>query len=212
MPVTSSTDCNLVFYTNPRSRGQIARWMLEEVGAEYQQVLLEYNASMKSPEYLEVNPMGKVPAISHDGRVVTECAAICAYLADAFPEANLAPKLEERADYYRWLFFSAGPLESAITNRSLDVTVKDEQQRMVGYGTYDKVLDILSERVLKSPYIAGDQFTAADVYVGSHVAWGLLFGSMDKRPGFEEYAARVYERPAFKIAKEIDTKLIANQG
>jgi len=212
VPVTSSTDCNLVFYTNPRSRGQIARWMLEEVGAEYQQVLLEYNASMKSPEYLEVNPMGKVPAISHDGRVVTECAAICAYLADAFPEANLAPKLEERADYYRWLFFSAGPLESAITNRSLDVTVKDEQQRMVGYGTYDKVLDILSERVLKSPYIAGDQFTAADVYVGSHVAWGLLFGSMDKRPGFEEYAARVYERPAFKIAKEIDTKLIANQG
>ena len=208
MPVTESKSCELMFYTNPQSRGQIVRWMLEEVGAEYQQVILEYGGSMKDPDYLMVNPMGKVPAIKHNGKVVTECAAICAYLADAFPEANLAPDTNNRADYYRWLFFASGPLESAITNRSLQIDVKPEQERMVGYGNYNQVLDVLSERLLNSEYIAGDQFTAADVYVGSHVGWGLLFGTMDMRPGFKEYADRLMEREAFKAAKAIDMALI----
>ena len=209
MPVTTSTDTNLTFYTNPQSRGQIARWMLEEVGAEYRQEILEYYQSMKSAEYLKINPMGKVPTIVHNGKVVTECAAICAYLADAFPDAGLAPALNDRAEYYRWLFFSAGPLEAAIVDRSLDVTVKKEQEVMVGYGNYEQVLDVLSDRLLNSPYIAGDEFTAADVYVGSHVLWGLHFGTMDKRDGFEQYAARLTERPAFKAAKQIDEELIA---
>ena len=208
MPVITSQDCDLIFYTNPQSRGQIARWMLEEVSANYQQEILEYNASMKSEDYLKINPMGKVPAISHKGKVVTECAAICAYLADAFPQAGLAPAPDDRADYYRWLFFSSGPLEAAIVNRSLQVEIKQEQERMVGYGNYDRVLDVLSDRVLNSAYIAGDEFTAADVYVGSHVVWGLQFGSMDERPGFKEYAARVSDREAFKAAKEIDMALM----
>jgi len=210
MPVTKSHEYALTFYTNPQSRGQIARWMLEEVGAEYQQVILEYNSSMKSEEYLTINPMGKVPAIKHNGKVVTECAAICAYLADAFPEANLAPPLSERAEYYRWLFFASGPLESAITDRSLKIDIAPEQERMVGYGNYDKVLDVLSERLLKSEYIAGNTFTAADVYVGSHIGWGLLFGTMEIRPGFEKYAKNLMERDAFKAAKEIDMALINN--
>ncbi|MCW8880463.1 MAG: glutathione S-transferase family protein [Kangiellaceae bacterium] len=208
MPVSNSDECDLIFYTNPQSRGQIARWMLEEVSANYQQMILEYNTSMKSEDYLKINPMGKVPTISHKGKVVTECAAICAYLADAFPQAGLAPALDDRADYYRWLFFSSGPLEAAIVNRSLQVEVQQEQERMVGYGNYARVLDVLSERVLSSPYIAGEEFTAADVYVGSHVVWGLQFGSMDERPGFKEYAARVSERDAFKAAKEIDMGLM----
>ncbi|AOE50373.1 glutathione S-transferase family protein [Kangiella sediminilitoris] len=209
MPVTSSPECNLIFYTNPQSRGQIARWMLEEVGAEYRQEILQYGSQMKSEEYLNINPMGKVPTIVHNGKVVTECAAICAYLADAFPEAGLAPSLDNRVEYYRWLFFSAGPLEAALVNRSLDVTVKKEQETMVGYGSYDRVLDVLSERLQNSPYIAGNEFTAADVYVGSHILWGLFFGTMDKRPGFKEYSDRLVQRSAFIAAKKIDEQLIA---
>ena len=209
MPVTTSTDCEMIFYTNPQSRGQIARWALEEVGAEYRQEILEYGDAMKSEEFLKLNPMGKVPTIVHKGKVVTECAAICAYLADAFPESGLAPNLDSRAEYYRWLFFSAGPLEAAIVNRSLGVDVKEDQERMVGYGNYDLVLDTLSQQLLNSPYVAGDQFTAADIYVGSHVLWGLHFGSMEMRPGFEEYAARVSKRPGFMAAKKVDEQLIA---
>ncbi|PXF63218.1 glutathione S-transferase family protein [Kangiella spongicola] len=210
MPVTSSKESTLVFYTNPQSRGQIARWALEEAGAEYRQEILEYGAPMKTEEFLTINPMGKVPAIVHNGKVVTECAAICAYLADTFPEKGLAPSIDNRAEYYRWLFFSAGPLEAAIVNRSLGVDVKEEQERMVGYGNYSQVLDVLSQRLLSSSYVAGEQFTAADIYVGSHVLWGLHFGSMEMRPGFEEYAARVSERPAYKVAKELDEQLIGN--
>ncbi len=208
MPVSETEDSDLIFYTNPQSRGQIVRWMLEEVGISYQQVILEYGGSMKGEDYLKVNPMGKVPAIKHKNQVVTECAAICAYLADAFPDADLAPPLSERAEYYRWLFFASGPLEAAITDRNLQIDVTAEQERMVGYGNYNKVLDVLSHRLLDSEYIAGDQFTAADVYVGSHVSWGLLFGTMELRPGFKEYADRLMKRDAFKAAKAIDTALM----
>ncbi|GAA0199454.1 glutathione S-transferase family protein [Kangiella japonica] len=210
MPITNAADSSLVFYTNPQSRGQIARWALEEAGAEYRQKILEYGAPMKTVEFIAINPMGKVPAIVHNGKVVTECAAICAYLADAFPEKGLAPSIDNRAEYYRWLFFSAGPLESAIVNRSLGVDVKDEQERMVGYGNYNLVLDVLSQKLQSSPYIAGERFTAADIYVGSHVLWGLHFGSLDERPGFKEYAARVSERSAYKAAKDLDEQLIGN--
>src|ERR1043166_5761044 len=116
----------IIFYTNPMSRGQIARWMLEEVGAAYEQKILDYADTMKEEDYLAINPMGKVPAIVHDGKVVTECAAICAYLAEAFPEAGLAPLPEEKADYYRWLFFAAGPVESAITNKALGLQTDEK--------------------------------------------------------------------------------------
>ena len=207
MSMTDSASCDLVFYTNPMSRGQIVRWMLEEVNVPYRQVLLDYDTSMKAAEYLKINPMGKVPAIVHKGRVVTECAAICAYLADAFPAAGLAPELSDRADYYRWLFFAAGPLESAVVDRNLKVTVSAEQSRMVGYGSYDQTVDVLAGAVAKAPYIAGDRFSAADVYVGSHVIWGMQFGSLPKRPEFEKYAAKLMKRPAYLAAKEIDATL-----
>jgi glutathione S-transferase len=121
---------SLKFYTNPMSRGQIARWALHEAGADYDQVLLEYDTTMKAEEYLKINPMGKVPAIDHDGKIVTEGAAICAYLAEAFPGAGLAPTADERADYFRWLFFAAGPLEAAITNRSMGFEVAKDRERM----------------------------------------------------------------------------------
>ncbi len=201
----------LTFYTNPMSRGQIARWMLEEVGAPYEQVLLDYGTTMKAPEYLAINPMGKVPAIKHGDHVVTECAAICAYLAEAFPEAGLAPRADERADYYRWMFFAAGPVEAAVTNRSLGLDVPAEKAMMAGYGSYDAMVDVLEKAVSAHDYIAGDRFTAADVYVGSQVLWGTQFGTLPKRPAFDAYAARLAARPTYVSAKAIDAALMPAQ-
>ncbi len=199
---------SLVFYTNPMSRGQIARWMLEEVGAPYEQVLLDYGTTMKAPDYLAINPMGKVPAIVHDGKVVTECAAICAYLAEVFPEAGLAPTADERANYYRWLFFAAGPGEQAITNNALGLHVAPDKAMMAGYGSYDAMVDVLEKAVSAQDYIAGNRFTAADVYVGSQVVWGTQFGTLPKRPAFNAYAARLTVRPAYMKAKAIDDALM----
>ncbi len=189
---------SLTLYTNPQSRGQIARWMLEEVGETYITVTLDYGTTMKAPEYLAINPMGKVPAIVHDGKVVTETAAICAYLADAFPQKNLAPALNDRADYYRWLFFTAGPVEAAVTNRNLGVTPTAQQQGFVGYGDYDRVINVLEQALTDKAFIAGDQFTAADVYVGSQLYWGTTFKTIPMRPSFEVYLNNLYERPAFQ--------------
>lgn len=200
---------DLTLYTNPMSRGRIARWMLEEVGADYDVVLLDYASTMKQPPYRAVNPMAKVPAIVHRGRTVTECAAICAYLAEAFPEAGLTARDDERADYYRWLFFAAGPVEAAVTNRSLGVVPTDQQQRMVGYGDYDRLVDVLEQAVAAHDYIAGDRFTAADVYVGSQVIWGTQFGSLPRRDTFDAYIARLTAREGYVRAAALDDAAIA---
>jgi glutathione S-transferase len=199
----------LIFYTNPMSRGQIVRWMLEEVGAAYETNILGYGTSMKDDAYLAINPMGKVPAIVHNGKVVTECAAICAYLADAFPSAGLAPAAADRADYYRWMFFAAGPVEQAITAKHFGVEPDADQQRSAGFGTLEHALDALESAVDGKTFVAGDRFTAADVYVGSQVDWGLQFGTIPSRPAFEAYAAGLRERAGYKAAKQIDNALIA---
>jgi len=202
---------DLTLYTNPMSRGRIARWMLEEIGQPYEATVLGYGESMQSPEYLAVNPMGKVPAVRHGDTVVTECAAICAYLADAFPQAGLAPASgsRERAPFYRWLFFVAGPLEQAATNKALGLAVPQDKQGMVGYGSLERVLGVLESELSARDFIAGPAFTAADVYVGAHVGWGMQFGTIDRRPAFERYYARLADRPALKRAAEIDDALAA---
>ena len=197
------------FYTNPMSRGQIARWALHEVGAEYDQHILEYGTTMKSPEYLAINPMGKVPAIVHDGHVVTECAAICAYLTDAFPNCGLKPSVAERASYFRWMFFAAGPVEAAITNHSAGFDPAPDKELMFGYGSYNRVIDALDAHFSANDYVCGDRFTGADLYVGSQVIWGMLFGSMPKRKALLEYSDRLTIRPAYTEAKAIDAALIA---
>ncbi|MBR2173295.1 glutathione S-transferase family protein [Sphingopyxis sp.] len=199
----------LIFYTNPMSRGQIVRWMLEEVGAPYEPRVLGYGTTMKGADYLAINPMGKVPTVVHNGKVVTECAAICAYLADAFPEAGLAPDAADRADYYRWLFFAAGPVEQAITAKQFGLEPDADQQRMAGFGSLPAALDALESAVTGKAYVAGDRFSAADVYVGSQIDWGLQFGTIASRPAFEAYVAALRDRPAYKRAKEIDNALIA---
>lgn len=201
----------LVFYSNPMSRGRIARWMLEEVGATYRTEWLTYEGSMKAPDYLAVNPMGKVPAIRHGKVVVTEAAAICAYMADAFPEAGLAPPTSQRADYYRWMFFAAGPVEMAVSLKGFGIAVPKERERSIGCGSYELVLDALSYAVSRTPYIAGDSFTAADVYVGSHISWGLQFGTLEARPEYQAYWDRLKDRPAYLKAKAIDDEEMHRQ-
>jgi glutathione S-transferase len=178
--------------------------MLEELGVPYRTEILDYGTTMKAPAYLAINPMGKVPAIRHGKAVVTEVAAICAYLADAFPKAGLAPPPAERADYYRWLFFAAGPLEATVTNRSLKYEPPAERERMVGYGNYATVMNALEKAVSGRAYIAGNRFSAADVYVGSHIGYGLQFGTIEKRQSFSDYVARVTDREALRRATALD--------
>jgi glutathione S-transferase len=201
---------DLTLYTNPMSRGRIARWMLEEVGEPYETVLLDYGTTMKGADYLAVNPMGKVPAIKHGDVVVTEAAAICAYLADAFPSANLAPPHGSplRAPYYRWMFFAAGPVEAAVTGKSLGLLAPADKKMMAGYGSFEETIDTLEQAVATGPYICGDQFTAADVYVGAQIGWGMMFGSIDKRPAFTDYFDRLQARPATVRAREMDDALM----
>ena len=201
---------DLVFFTNPQSRGRIIRWMLEEVGAPYETKVIDY-AAMKGPDYLAINPMGKVPAITHGGTVVTECAAICAYLADAFPDANLAPPHghRKRGDYYRWLFYAAGPVEAAVTDKALKIEVSEEQTRFVGYGTFETAIANLENALRPGPWICGEQFTAADLYVGSQIGYGMMFGSIEKRPLFEDYFGRLQARPAAQRAAALDDALMA---
>ena len=193
---------DLTLWTNPMSRGRIARWMLEEVGRPYDVRLLEFGDAMKDPAYLAVNPMGKVPALVHGTTVVTETAAICAYLADVFPDAGLAPPPPARSDYYRWLFFAAGPLEAAVTNRSLGVEAADKA-RMLGYGSYETVMNALSGMLSEREYVTGE-FSAADVYLGAHIMWGLTFGTVEPRPGLVTYAERLSARPAHARAEAAD--------
>ena len=194
----------LVFYTNPMSRGRIVRWMLEEAGCAYETEILAYDGAMQQPAYRAINPMGKVPAIRHRGVVVTECAAICAYLADAFPEAGLAPPPSERGAYYRWLFFAAGPLESSVVNRSLGLKTPPDKESMVRWGNFERVMDTLEQAVAGDGWIAGERFSAADVYVGAHIGWGLHFRTIEKRPAFERYHARLTDREARKRAQALD--------
>ncbi len=205
---------DITFYTNPMSRGQIARWALEEAGADYEQVLLDYATTMKGDNYLAINPMGKVPSIVHHSgsgdKVVTEAAAICAYLAELYPDMELAPAEAERADYYRWMFFAAGPVEAAVTAKATGLMPSADQSKSIGYGSYDDVMNAIDGLLGDGrAYVCGDRFTMADVYFGSQVDWGLNFGTFEKRPSFESYAARLRERPAYQKAKAIDGALIA---
>jgi glutathione S-transferase len=199
------------FFTNPMSRGQIARWALHEVGADYEQVLVGWQD--KPAGLLAANPMGKVPTIIHHldvgDRVVTEAAAICLYLAEMHPEAGLLPNEAETADYLRWTFFAAGPVEQAITSRALKFEPTPEQQPMAGWGSFERTMDTLEQHLAGTTYVCGKRFTMADVYVGSAIDWGLNFGIIPPREAFVAYAERMQARPRYKEAKAVDSRLIA---
>jgi glutathione S-transferase len=201
---------DLIFYTNPHSRGRIVRWMLEELGQPYATEIIQYE-DLKSDAYLAVNPMGKLPSIKHGNRIVTECAAICTYLADVFPQAGLGPRENEKADYYRWLFYAAGPVEAAVSNQAMGWVPTPERERMFGYGNFDKVVAVIDELFSLRDYVCGERFTAADVYVGSQIIFPLQFGMLPERDSFVRYRDRLQARGAYKRAAEIDEKLIAQQ-
>jgi glutathione S-transferase len=196
----------IILYTNPMSRGRIIRWVFEEVGQPYRTEVLDYASTMKAPAYLAINPMGKVPALRHGDAVVTECAAICAYLADAFPQSGLAPPPTSRlrAPYYRWLFFTAGPVEAAVSNKALGFVVPPERERMMGYGNIVNVMKALEDVISHNDYLVGDSFTAADLMLGSALGFGMMFGTVEKRPVFEQYWQRLSSRPACMRAKALD--------
>jgi glutathione S-transferase len=199
---------DLIFYTNPQSRGRIVRWMLEEIGQPYETEVIPYD-EMKSERYLAIHPLGKVPAIKHRGHVLTECAAICAYLADVFPKAGLGPREDEKADYYRWLFFAAGPLEVAVSNQAMGWQVPPERERMFGYGNFDRAVAAVDDLLSRHDYVCGDRFTAADVYVGSQIMFPLQFKMLPEKDRFLRYRDRLSARPAYQRANEIDERIIA---
>lgn len=217
------------FYTNPNSRGRMVRWMLEEAGADYETIVLDYQkasaddawggAALEKPAvtdadseqarfFREINPIGKIPAIEHDGHVISESGAIIAYLADVFPLAGLGPGDHEIADYYRWMFFTAGPVEQAVTNKRAGFVPLPEQEFFFGHGSYERTLDQLEYAVTRHPFITGERFTAADVYVGSHIGWGLGLGTIPPREAFVKYVGNLVTRDAYKRAVELDNALL----
>jgi glutathione S-transferase len=200
---------DLKFYSNPQSRGQIVRWMLEEVGQPYDTEILTYDGTLKGDAYRAINPMQKIPAIVHRGKVVTEVAAICLYLADAFPDAGLAPPPADRADYYRWTFFASGPIEAAFSNKAMGWEATPERERMLGYGNFDRAVDTLEAAVTGKRFIAGDKFSAADVVVGSQIGFMLMFKLLEPRPAFTAYIASVTDRDAYRRGKQIDEAAVA---
>jgi glutathione S-transferase len=202
---------NLTLYHAAPSRSSIALWMLEEVGEPFDIHLLSFKkGETRTADYLKVNPMGKVPALKHGDVVVTEAAAICTYLADAFPQAKLNVPIGDprRGAYLKWLFFGPTCVEAAIMDRSFP-RVGEPPRQALGYGDHESVMNVLSEAVRKGPYLLGEQFTAADVVIGSGLRWGMMFKGIPERPEFVAYAGRVAERPAAKRATEKDKELAA---
>jgi glutathione S-transferase len=200
---------NLTLYHASPSRSSIARWMLEEIGEPYDlHVLSLANGEQRAPDYLAVNPMGKVPALKHGDTVITEAAAICTYLADEFPQTRLNVPVGDprRGTYLRWLFFGPSCIEPAITDRAFPR--KEEPRRgMLGYGDFDTVMAVVAAAVEPGLYLMGEQFTAADVVLGSTLRWGMMFGILPKRPEFVAYVGRLEQRPALKRAIALDQEL-----
>ena len=209
--MSAKSSNELVLYTHPMSRGRTTRWMLEEIGQPYQTELLD-DTTFKSPKYLAINPMGQVPALRHGQTIITETAAICAYLADTFPAAGLAPSLNDpkRGTYYRWLFFMASSFDAAFTNKYLGFVVPKDKEAMVGYGNFNDVLNTLEQAVSNSDYLLGEHFSAADVYTGAYINLALNIGGIERRDAFVRYVARLNERPAKIRADQIDDALLGS--
>ena len=201
----------LTLYHAAPSRSSITRWMLEEVGEPYDIHLLNLGTGdNRKPDYLAINPMGKVPTLKHGDTVITEAAAICAYLADEFPRAKLNVPIgtPRRGVYLKWLFFGPSCIEAAIKDRTFPR--KEEARRAaLGYGDFDTAMDVSAKAVAKGPYLMGDQFTAADVIIGSTLRWGMMFKMVPERPEFTAYTNRLATRPALQRAEAKDKELAA---
>jgi glutathione S-transferase len=196
----------LVFYTNPQSRGRMVRWMLEEMGIPYRAEIVPYGPPMKGPDYRAVNPMGKVPALRRGATTVTECAACITWLALEHPETGLIP--DDRGHFLRWMFFGAGPVDAAVTNRALGVEVPPEKRGFVGYGHFDRVVETLEGLAAAAPFLGGERFSALDCYLGAQIGFGMQFGTIPERPALRAYWDRIRDRPAAVRARAIDDALL----
>lgn len=201
----------ITLYTNPMSRGRVVRWMLEEVAVEYEMVIKHFGNDIKSADYLDINPMGKVPALVHGDVVVTETAAICAYLADQFPEKNLAPPPNslQRGSYYRWLFFTAAPFEMATSAIIYDWQIDDTMASVLGCGKVTDVLNVLEQALNRQEYVCGNQFTAADLLLSSMLGWEISQKHVQPLPVFMQYVKRCQNREAHQRSDEMDNALAA---
>ncbi|MEO9463434.1 MAG: glutathione S-transferase family protein [Marinomonas sp.] len=201
---------DFTFYTVAMSRGQMARWALHEAGADYDHVVFDWDS--KPANFSDINPMGKVPTLVHhlDGadHVVAETAAICHYLAETHTDAGLLPQAHEKAAYFRWLFFAAGPMEQALMARALEWEVPEGKSATAGFGSLELTLGAADDWLSDNEYAAGNRFTMADVYFGSQFIWGLRFGSIPERPSFSAYVERLTAREKYKEALAIDNALI----
>jgi glutathione S-transferase len=199
----------LTLYTHPISTGRIVRWLLEEIGVRYEVVLVDLDSKVRPPGFLIMNPIGKIPVLRHHNTIVSETGAICAYLADAFPLAGLAPPADSpaRGDYYRWLFFAAGPLDTASTLKSLGYGPPPMGDVRAGWGSLDRVVAMLEIVLAARVYLAGDRFSAADIFLGSLLDWAVRFGNVADRPVFRAYLDRVIDRPANHRAQQLDDEL-----
>lgn len=202
----------MTFYTNPQSRGRVVRWMLEEVGQPYDEKVITFGAEMKSPNYLNINPMGKVPALVHNNAVVTEVVAICSYLAEQFPEAGLAPAITspERASYHRWLFFAAGPLEMALTVKANNWQITPKNVASIGCGEVQDTLNVIEQTLTQQPYLCGEQFTTADLVMASYIGFHTMLNIIEPNPVFSQYVERCEDREAAKRAGALDNALLEN--
>ncbi|WP_111642815.1 glutathione S-transferase family protein [Marinimicrobium alkaliphilum] len=200
----------MTLYTNPQSRGRVVRWMLEEVGQPYSVEVMEFGGSIKSPEYLKLNPMGKVPTLTHKGAVITETVAICTYLAEQFPDSGLAPALDSpaRASYYRWLFFAAGPFEMATSAKAYKWPIDDECAVAIGCGHIEDAINTLEKTLTAQPYLCGDSFTTADLVMSSYLGWEMMMKNIDPRPAFTAYVERCEGREAARRANRLDDALM----
>jgi glutathione S-transferase len=201
----------ITFYYNPMSRARIVHWMLEEIGEPYDIKIIDWNKKEnRSPEFLKINPMGKLPAIVHKGVAVTEGAAICAYLADAFPKAKLAPAIDDpkRGTYYRWFFFTINCVEQAVTDKNLPRT-KEHIPTQSGYGTFEDTIKTL-EGAVSSGYLTGDQFSAADLYLSSVLGWYFFMKLLEPTPVLKSYYDRCVDREAYRRADKQAHEMMKN--
>lgn len=199
----------LTLYTHPMSSGRITRWMLEEIAEPYRVEVIDVGSSFRPAEFLALNPIGKVPVLRHGDTVISECAAICAYLADAFPHTGLAPPpgSPARGDYYRWLFFAAGPLDTVTTLETMAFVTPPYGDGRASWGNLARVAEMLDVTLQQREWLAGDRFSAADLYLGSLLNWAVQFGTMDDRPAFAAYTDRLLARPAAVRASNLDDAL-----
>lgn len=204
----------MTLYTHPQSRGRIVRWMLEEIGQPYEVRVMDFDGSLKAPGYLKLNPMGKVPMLTSGDLVVTEVVAICTWLADRFPEAGLAPALDDpqRGSYFRWLFFIAGPLEMSTTAKAYGWRIDEENRSSVGCGLITDPLDAIEQTLAAREYLCGDRFTTADLLMASYLGWEMLMKIIEPRPVFEAYVARCEARPAAARATALDDALLPDKA